>query len=1064
MDEEEVVVTEAEPEQVQEPAQEQETSQTPRRQGTTIADRIDDAKDSMQAAGKTVENFGKGEEKLANLIDGGKKTTKAAANVGSAASSTAEGAAKAGAAQAAAREKAAQATAEAGKATKEAGKAGKAASEGVGAASKAGHGAAKALESNQYTAAVGAAVDTASTAGDVASTAGKAASTAAEIGGGTTEAAARAAEAEAKAEKAGFKAAENTAKGAKKGANAAKKATDGSFADKLRQRGKLHQAQGKRIQEAAEKFDSEKIAGKISDRLGTAGKFVKTLFDVWIKSINPTTIAKISLLFITILTILITYILSPMFYMDQIKKTNPDDVEKITNFLTGLGFKDSEQAFYDEVSYLKTHYGNELDFPYIMSALYFTDIYGVTGDEYFNREPKELCAENKTFCDKIIVQFLMARRFLEKAETTEGTNGLKYSSHKLYRLRELAKHQFSGNKEAVTVPLSEYIALCKERMDNETQNILEFIPMLIVYALCAKNPLFGTLINKFYEVKGFTEFLEIFEGTENWNTIMLYQNNGGGTGFGEAKLALKNLLEIFFGCFFNIKGISINMDSVNDLNTTGSEETENSDKCTGANERLSTDGKTCICKKYYARDSHGTCAKKAINDIVLERAMDLINVEYYEEVYDQDAFENYLVEHYVREMPEFSTLVKDADGKINEQKVLQVTYEIRATKEIFDAIYQQNGSAEDYVQCAGNMNLDLLSELTPPIDLEIGQKITFSGTNIYGLYNGKVHKGVDLENSSTGTREGDNVYSIYDGKVIESTVDDTFSNKAAKGGWVVIEYTVQYSDSEAGESKLDEAFKYMVTRIQVTYGGLNPKDLKLKKGNPVKKGEVIGHVGSAADSENGKKASLHFGIYDVTSEKYLNPINMFITCGKSNIDGMCGVNNEQKIWSFLISKGYSKMAAAGIMGVWNHESRLKPYIVQTKSDSYSKEYTKKVDNGTISKNKFVKDGPGGNGYGLAQWTTPERRKEDLYDLAKQKGKSIGSIEVQIEFFEKEMNSNEYKKVKKDINKATSIEETTKIFLRDYEGGCSGGCEKHSLKKRTQYAKEFYEKYKDFSCK
>ena len=365
-------------------------------------------------------------------------------------------------------------------------------------------------------------------------------------------------------------------------------------------------------------------------------------------------------------------------------------------------------------------------------------------------------------CDKSIVGFLLARNFLYKAETTKGSDGLTYSAHKLYRLRELAKHQFSGNKETVTVPLSEYIALCKERMDNETKNILEFIPMLIVYALCINDPLFGSLINKFYEIKGFTELIEVFEGTENWNSIMLYKNNGGESSFDEAKLALKNLLEIFFGCFFNIKGISININATSDLNSTGTDETDNSDKCTGANERLSTDGKSCICKKYYARDSHGSCVKKDFTDTVLERALDLISVEYYEEVYDQDAYEDYLVDHYIREMPEYAKLVKGADGKIDEKKVLQVAYEIRVTKDLFDSVYEQNKSAKEYSRCIGNINLGLLEEVTPPIDLTVGQKITFSGTNIYGLYKGKLHNGVDLESSSTGTREGDNVYSIYD--------------------------------------------------------------------------------------------------------------------------------------------------------------------------------------------------------------------------------------------------------------------------------------------------------------
>ena len=196
----------------------------------------------------------------------------------------------------------------------------------------------------------------------------------------------------------------------------------------------------------------------------------------------------------------------------------------------------------------------------------------------------------------------------------------------------------------------------------------------------------------------------------------------------------------------------------------------------------------------------------------------------------------------------------------------------------FDSLYQKDETAQLYSRCIGDINLDLLNELTPPVDLTIGQTILFEGSNNYGLYKGISHRGVDLEETSTGTKAGDNVYSVYDGKVLESTVDGTYQDKTAKGGWLVIEYTVQYEDSSLGKSKLSMKFKSKMSTIKVYYGGLDSNRLTLKQNDIVSKGEVIGYVGDSSMSETGEKPSVHFGIYDVKNSLFLNPINMFITC------------------------------------------------------------------------------------------------------------------------------------------------------------------------------------------
>jgi hypothetical protein len=83
------------------------------------------------------------------------------------------------------------------------------------------------------------------------------------------------------------------------------------------------------------------------------------------------------------------------------------------------------------------------------------------------------------------------------------------------------------------------------------------------------------------------------------------------------------------------------------------------------------------------------------------------------------------------------------------------------------------------------------------------------------------------------------------------------------------------------------------------------------------------------------------------------------------------------------------------MGNLYAESALTPTNLQ---NSYNKklnltdnEYTAAVDSGKYK--NFVKDSAG---YGLAQWTYWSR-KENLLKYANSKGKSIGDINMQLEF-------------------------------------------------------------------
>ena len=113
-----------------------------------------------------------------------------------------------------------------------------------------------------------------------------------------------------------------------------------------------------------------------------------------------------------------------------------------------------------------------------------------------------------------------------------------------------------------------------------------------------------------------------------------------------------------------------------------------------------------------------------------------------------------------------------------------------------------------------------------------------------------------------------------------------------------------------------------------------------------------------------------------------------------------GKTNEEKIWNYLSKKGISDFGVAGLMGNIYAESGLSPTNLQNtfeKKLGYSDTaYTNAVDNGTYK--NFAKDSAG---YGLCQWTY-HTRKQALLDYAKSKSKSIGDLEMQLNFLYKEL--------------------------------------------------------------
>jgi len=167
----------------------------------------------------------------------------------------------------------------------------------------------------------------------------------------------------------------------------------------------------------------------------------------------------------------------------------------------------------------------------------------------------------------------------------------------------------------------------------------------------------------------------------------------------------------------------------------------------------------------------------------------------------------------------------------------------------------------------------------------------------------------------------------------------------------------------------------------------------------------------------------------------------------------------QKIWNYLVKKIGNEYGAAGVMANLYEESRLRSIDAENLSFSEDEKYTKKVDNGSYSKSKFVTDKIG---YGLVQWTS-EERKTKLYENAKKLGVSIGNEDMQLDFFWYELThnhqnekkqENNYAYLLKSLKNAKSVRDATVDFMVIFEKPKNQSEEKKSL--RTSNGKMFLE--------
>ena len=166
------------------------------------------------------------------------------------------------------------------------------------------------------------------------------------------------------------------------------------------------------------------------------------------------------------------------------------------------------------------------------------------------------------------------------------------------------------------------------------------------------------------------------------------------------------------------------------------------------------------------------------------------------------------------------------------------------------------------------------------------------------------------------------------------------------------------------------------------------------------------------------------------------------------------------VWNYFKAQGLTKYGIAGLMGNLYAESGIKPNVLERLCiKRYAEQeifftdlsYTKAVDNGTVSKEEFLSPMGKHYGYGLAQWTTTDR-KAGLYNYVRLKNVSISDLQAQCEYLYHELNKM-FKKVLNVLKTADNINVASDYVLLYFEAPKDA---ESQIETRRQYSKEIYD--------
>lgn len=239
----------------------------------------------------------------------------------------------------------------------------------------------------------------------------------------------------------------------------------------------------------------------------------------------------------------------------------------------------------------------------------------------------------------------------------------------------------------------------------------------------------------------------------------------------------------------------------------------------------------------------------------------------------------------------------------------------------------------------------------------------------------------------------------------------------------------------------DDEIKYIMNGRRVCYE--MPKGgYECPLNNLVEGREMMFRLLASDDKTQSHERLMRYILYLLTGNDYgvtEFDFNDFLNGSFSNVGGIYGNTIQEKVWFAVLGAGYSKEAAAGVLGNIQAESGFDPAVIE---------------------------GGSGIGFGLCQWSFGRRTQIEAY--AASKGASPNDVNIQIEFLIGEITpgggANGYASYQlmtyngysaDDWINATTPEAAAEAFCWSFE---RPGVPRMSV--RTEAARNYYEQFKN----
>ena len=164
-----------------------------------------------------------------------------------------------------------------------------------------------------------------------------------------------------------------------------------------------------------------------------------------------------------------------------------------------------------------------------------------------------------------------------------------------------------------------------------------------------------------------------------------------------------------------------------------------------------------------------------------------------------------------------------------------------------------------------------------------------------------------------------------------------------------------------------------------------------------------------------------------------------------------GADNAERAWNFLKDHDFTNYGAAGLIGNLHAESAINPINLQNSGNNRlnitDQQYTDEVDDG-------VRNFEDNIGYGIAQWTFFSRKRALLEYAVKYK-KSIGDLEMQLNFLLKELK--QYGLLDK-VKNSFSVEDASTIILLQFEKPADKSMK--NIERRAGFGQMYYNRFAD----